>query len=222
MSETQKEVQDYKSELIYFIEHCHYENLSESELIEKIETTKNKDLKTNWINLIKNRNKNKEESKEKLFLPFQYQQYVENLKEGEKKLSYNEWYVKKDNDEFTYKKHGTKKEYDLGFDSYINTHKYQDKTERELAEIIKKEKFNSTLKRVWLKQIGIEFFNEFVDEQERKEGSNGEKIMPKLHVDIHGNVLNPKIKLWHEREKLPRVSAKKTSLKEFYFNWKKR
>jgi hypothetical protein len=46
--------------------------------------------------------------------------------------------------------------------------------------------------------------------------------MSKIHVDCHGNVLEQKIKFWHEREKLPRASHKRTSLRDFYFNWKKK
>lgn len=45
-----------------------------------------------------------EPEKEKVSLTIEYQQYVNNLKEGEKKLSYNEWYIKYDNDNFNYKK----------------------------------------------------------------------------------------------------------------------
>jgi hypothetical protein len=59
--------------------------------------------------------------------------------------------------------------YDLGLDWYIKEHKYQYKTEKELAEIIMNEKFNSTLKRVWLKQIGKEYFDKFVKEQKLDE-----------------------------------------------------
>ena len=42
--------------------------------------------------------------------------------------------------------------------------------------------------------------------------------MPKTHIDIHGNVLDAKIKVWKERVPLPRASAKKTSLEEFKFS----
>lgn len=46
--------------------------------------------------------------------------------------------------------------------------------------------------------------------------------MSKLHVDCHGNVLDVKIEFWKERVLLPRASHKKTSLREFHFNWKKK
>jgi len=74
-------------------------------------------------------------------------------------------------------KDSIEKNYDVVLNSYINEHNYQNKNDDELANIIKKEKFNSTLKRVMLKQIGIKFFNEFVNEQEQKEKqeAKGEK-----------------------------------------------
>ncbi len=46
--------------------------------------------------------------------------------------------------------------------------------------------------------------------------------MSKLHVDCHGNVLNPKIKVWKERVPLPRASHKRTSLREFHFSGQKK
>jgi hypothetical protein len=66
----------------------------------------------------------------------------------------------------------SEKKYSLDLNAYIVEHKYQDKSEGELAEIIKKEPFNNTLKRVWLKQIGIEHFNEFVREQQSSKESS--------------------------------------------------
>lgn len=48
-----------------------------------------------------------------------------------------------------------KKEYTPDFIAYIKANEYENKTELELSEIIKKEKFNDTLKRCWLKELGI-------------------------------------------------------------------
>jgi hypothetical protein len=55
--EIEKE-QDFTLDLNDFITSNHYEKLSDSELIEKINTLKNEKLKTNWIKQIKEGSKN--------------------------------------------------------------------------------------------------------------------------------------------------------------------
>jgi len=55
--EIEKE-QDFTLDLNEFIKSNHYEKLSDSELIEKINTLKNEKLKTNWISQIKEGSKN--------------------------------------------------------------------------------------------------------------------------------------------------------------------
>jgi len=89
----------------------------------------------------------------------------------------------------------TEPNFDIGLQAYIKEHHYQEKTIRELAQIILNEKFNNTLKRVWLKELGMKYLiiPETIEKPEIIKQPEQE-VQPEIKPEKQPQEIKPEIK----------------------------